>query len=187
MALASPCHASDCAALNLQTAKFLVRCRHSFVGLAIEPSDDQRQHTYGWQLGSGAALHGDVAQCRRRREVQLLLLPVAPALCPYQQATCLTLSQTCQKCPADDPSAGDNGVDKGQPSEAITLYDEPEAATLLLACGVGLATGASVVLFNNVIHLIRHIAWSTTPLEATYWGQWARSARIKDLQTAASA
>lgn len=43
-----------------------------------------------------------------------------------------------------------------------------------MACGVGLATGVGVVLFNNVIHVIRHLAWSTTPLEATYWGQWAR-------------
>ena len=43
-----------------------------------------------------------------------------------------------------------------------------------MACGVGLATGVGVVLFNNVIHVIRHLAWATTPLEATYWGQWAR-------------
>jgi len=30
---------------------------------------------------------------------------------------------------------------------------------LLVACAVGVATGAGVVLFNDVIHLIRHIAF----------------------------
>lgn len=30
---------------------------------------------------------------------------------------------------------------------------------LLVACAIGLATGGGVVLFNNVIHTIRHYAW----------------------------
>ena len=80
--------------------------------------------------------------------------------------------------PADakpgSPTAADIDDSLDGPPDTITLYDEPEAATLLVACGVGLATGVGVVLFNNVIHVIRHLAWSTTPLEATYWGQWAR-------------
>lgn len=37
--------------------------------------------------------------------------------------------------------------------------DEPEVAVLLVACAIGLATGAGVVLFNDVIHAIRHLAW----------------------------
>ena len=42
--------------------------------------------------------------------------------------------------------------------------DEPEVAVLLVACAIGLATGAGVVLFNDVIHGIRHIAWqASTP------------------------
>lgn len=30
---------------------------------------------------------------------------------------------------------------------------------LLVACAIGLATGAGVVLFNDIIHAIRHLAW----------------------------
>jgi hypothetical protein len=52
--------------------------------------------------------------------------------------------------------------------------DEPEVAILVLACAIGLATGAGVVLFNDGIHAIRHFVWAGTPLEATYWGRWAR-------------
>ena len=37
--------------------------------------------------------------------------------------------------------------------------DEPEVAVLLVACAIGLATGAGVVLFNDIIHAIRHLAW----------------------------
>ena len=40
-----------------------------------------------------------------------------------------------------------------------TVDDEPEAAVLLVACAIGLATGGGVVVFNNVIHTIRHYAW----------------------------
>ncbi|KAK9909773.1 hypothetical protein WJX75_007259 [Coccomyxa subellipsoidea] len=55
-----------------------------------------------------------------------------------------------------------------------TIDDEPEAAVLLVACAIGLATGGGVVVFNNVIHTIRHYAWQETPVEATHWGRWAR-------------
>ncbi|BDA42741.1 probable H(+)/Cl(-) exchange transporter ClcA [Coccomyxa sp. Obi] len=55
-----------------------------------------------------------------------------------------------------------------------TVDDEPEAAVLLVACAIGLATGSGVVLFNDVIHAIRHYAWQETPVEATHWGRWAR-------------
>lgn len=37
--------------------------------------------------------------------------------------------------------------------------DEPEAAVILVACGVGLLTGAGVVLFNDIIHTIRDFVW----------------------------
>lgn len=36
---------------------------------------------------------------------------------------------------------------------------EPEVALILLACGIGLTTGASIVLFNYVIHDIRDLIW----------------------------
>ncbi|CAL8467610.1 g7148 [Coccomyxa elongata] len=55
-----------------------------------------------------------------------------------------------------------------------TVDDEPEAAVLLVACAIGLATGSGVVLFNDVIHAIRHYAWQENPVEATHWGRWAR-------------
>ena len=34
---------------------------------------------------------------------------------------------------------------------------------LLVACGIGVGTGAGVVLFNDVIHGIRHLAWQASP------------------------
>ncbi len=45
-------------------------------------------------------------------------------------------------------------------------HDEPEVAVLLVACAIGLATGAGVVLFNDVIHAIRHIAWQVSACTA---------------------
>lgn len=33
---------------------------------------------------------------------------------------------------------------------------------LLVACAIGLATGIGVVLFNDVIHAIRHYAWQVS-------------------------
>ena len=35
--------------------------------------------------------------------------------------------------------------------------DEPEAAVLVIACGIGLLTGSGVVLFNVAIHAIQAI------------------------------
>ena len=37
--------------------------------------------------------------------------------------------------------------------------DEPELVVLFVAAAVGLLTGAGVVLFNDVIHGIRHLVW----------------------------
>lgn len=62
--------------------------------------------------------------------------------------------------------------------ELGTKYDEPEAAVLLVACGIGLATGAGVVIFNNVIHEIRASLWHSTPSDATSWAYWARDLPI---------
>ena len=45
------------------------------------------------------------------------------------------------------------------------MDDEPEAAVLLVACTIGLATGGGVVLFNDVIHAIRHYAWQVSFLQ----------------------
>ena len=36
---------------------------------------------------------------------------------------------------------------KGTP-EPVMMYDEPEAAVLLVACGIGLATGMCCVLYS---------------------------------------
>ena len=36
---------------------------------------------------------------------------------------------------------------------------ESELKVLLLACAIGILTGAGVVLFNDVIKAIRHVAW----------------------------
>ncbi len=41
---------------------------------------------------------------------------------------------------------------------------EPEAALLLVACGIGLLTGGSIVAFNWVIHEIRDLADLTLPV-----------------------
>ena len=57
----------------------------------------------------------------------------------------------CRQLPASATEASDDG-------------DEPEAAVLLIACGIGLLTGSGVVLFNVAVHAIqasdccRHIA-----------------------------
>lgn len=51
-------------------------------------------------------------------------------------------------------SAEEGGTGSGAPSD-----DEPEAALILVACGVGLATGAAFVIFNDAIHVIRDGIW----------------------------
>ena len=43
--------------------------------------------------------------------------------------------------------------------------DEPEAAVLLVACAIGLVTGGGVVLFNNAIHSIRHLAFQVSTVQ----------------------
>lgn len=45
----------------------------------------------------------------------------------------------------------------------------PEWAVLLLGCALGLATGASVVLFNFTVHGIHNLAWAGTPAEGAAW------------------
>eukprot|EP00897_Mesotaenium_endlicherianum_P006455 jgi/Mesen1/5838/ME000297S05026 len=45
----------------------------------------------------------------------------------------------------------------------------PEWAVLLLGCALGLATGASVVLFNLSVHGIHSMAWAGTPAEGAAW------------------
>ena len=58
----------------------------------------------------------------------------------------------------------------GEPDDG----DEPEATVLLVACGIGLATGAGVVLFNDAILWIRHLAFLQAPVQSVAWGVWAR-------------
>ena len=42
--------------------------------------------------------------------------------------------------------------------------DEPEAAVLFVACGIGFSTGLAVVFFNLAIHEIRDLAWQVDSL-----------------------
>jgi len=44
---------------------------------------------------------------------------------------------------------------------------------LLVACGIGVATGGGVVLFNYAIHAIQDLAWG--PVLLSQGGEWARS------------
>lgn len=48
----------------------------------------------------------------------------------------------CRRVPASSSEGSDDG-------------DEPEAAVLLIACGIGLLTGSGVVLFNVAVHAIQ--------------------------------
>jgi hypothetical protein len=57
-------------------------------------------------------------------------------------------------------------------------YQEPEAAVLLIACGIGLLTGGSVVLFNYCIHEIQHLAWGEI---LSSGGRWARELPKADI------
>lgn len=45
---------------------------------------------------------------------------------------------------------------------------------LLLACGIGVLTGAGVVLFNDAILWIRELAFPQVPVQSVSWGMWAR-------------
>ena len=69
---------------------------------------------------------------------------------PGTQRTHETHDQNEELCAC---TVGRGGTDNGRES------DEPEVAVLLVACAIGLATGAGVVLFNDIIHAIRHLAW----------------------------
>eukprot|EP00887_Chlorella_sp_A99_P003046 scaffold9.g3046.t1 len=46
------------------------------------------------------------------------------------------------------------------PEEEEEAGHEPEAALILVACGIGLATGAGIVSFNDAVHAIREAIWS---------------------------
>lgn len=54
------------------------------------------------------------------------------------------------------PSSGDSG--------GAAVADEPELALVLMACGIGLATGAAIVGFNVGVHEIRDWVWQGQPL-----------------------
>ena len=57
--------------------------------------------------------------------------------------------------------------------------DEPEAAVLLVACGIGIFTGAGVVLFNEAIFSIRQLAFLQAPVQSIAWGIWARQLSLQ--------
>lgn len=73
----------------------------------------------------------------------------------------LHIRQTCTRrtsvlCRAGEQNDGNTASpSNGDGNEA----DEPEAALILIACGIGVATGASVVAFNDGIHFIRDAIW----------------------------
>ena len=54
---------------------------------------------------------------------------------------------------------------------------------LLVACAIGLLTGGGVVLFNIVIHSIRHLAWQGTSLEDAKWAYAGLKSRALALHT----
>lgn len=67
----------------------------------------------------------------------------------------------------------------GQGRNKPALADEPEAAVLLVACGIGLSTGAGVVLFNEAILSIRQLAFLQAPVQSIAWGIWARQLSLQ--------
>ena len=64
--------------------------------------------------------------------------------------------------PAVLPPEG--GSNSGPPAEPAD--DEPELVLLITACGIGLATGAAIVLFNDAVHVIRDVIWDQQSLLA---------------------
>jgi H+/Cl- antiporter ClcA len=58
-------------------------------------------------------------------------------------------------------------LEEEPPQQQPEQKDEPEAALILLACGVGLATGAAIVGFNIAVHEIRDIIWDGQSLMAS--------------------
>ena len=65
-------------------------------------------------------------------------------------------------------SSGSGAADSGSSISSGTSPpaegDEPELALVLLACGIGLATGAAIVGFNIGVHEIRDWIWQGQPL-----------------------
>lgn len=89
-------------------------------------------------------------------------LPCTPnaAPPPNDGSTSTTPSTTTTanpESPSNDPS-NNNSTDVNKTSNADE-NDEPELALILIACGIGIATGAGVVVFNDVIHAIRDSIW----------------------------
>lgn len=83
--------------------------------------------------------------CRMCMCTNLLALFVDASQCDGQNIVCGLIGE-CH-------GAGTGSEPPGSSS------DEPEAAVLLIACAIGLVTGGGVVLFNGVIHSIRHLAF----------------------------
>lgn len=94
------------------------------------------------------------------------------------QSCCRARSPRFRTCAAQAEAQVKDTPERESNPELGTKYDEPEAAVLLVACGIGLATGAGVVVFNNVIHEIRSSLWHSTPSDATSWAYWARDLPI---------
>jgi hypothetical protein len=69
--------------------------------------------------------------------------------------------------PAAPSSSSSQGPEEDPPQQQPGQKDEPEAALILLACGVGLATGAAIVGFNVAVHEIRDIIWNGHSLMAS--------------------
>lgn len=67
----------------------------------------------------------------------------------------------------------------GSKREDRVQGDEPEAAVLLVACGIGIFTGAGVVLFNEAIFSIRQLAFLQAPVQSIAWGIWARQLSLQ--------
>lgn len=87
-------------------------------------------------------------------------------------------SSCLRTCAAQGQTQVKGAFEQENSPELGTKYDEPEAAVLLVACGIGLATGAGVVIFNDVIHVIRSSIWQSTPVDASGWAYWARDLPI---------
>lgn len=74
-----------------------------------------------------------------------------------------SLPVTVESASASTSSAAAGGV--GSPAAGPEpRADEPEVALVLIACGIGLATGAAIVAFNVGVHEIRDALWEGQPL-----------------------
>ncbi|KAL3163044.1 hypothetical protein ABBQ32_009468 [Trebouxia sp. C0010 RCD-2024] len=86
----------------------------------------------------------------------------------------------CHKLSASASQGVTESNDDKRSPEFGMQYDEPEAAVLLVACAIGLATGAGVVIFNNIIHDIRDFVWPNTPVNNANWVYWARDLPLSE-------